>query len=577
MVSLLIMEQVAALQPAIILLVIGILAILLTRPLGLSPIVGYLLAGILIGPHGLGVVAENETTHLLAELGVVFLLFDIGVHFSLVHLWEARRAILGFGPLQVGLCAFGLGSLALLSLGFTHALLLGATLALSSTAVAVQTLAEHGQQRCPIGMTATAVLIFQDICAIFLLILASSLENPAIPLGSALALAALKAVLAFATAILIGRLLIGPLFRVLAKANDTEVFTATALLIVLVTAGATGIWNLSLTLGAFLGGMIISETPYRHVIRTEVKPFRGLLLGFFFITVGMALDTSVLLRAWWQILLFLLLLLSLKTVLIFLTARLLKVPLQGAMQLGFLLSQGSEFAFVILGMPALQNVLGPEWVAIIMTGVAASLALTPLLTEWGYRFAKQLASQEMAACQQGIKSSIPQEIPPVVVFGMGEIGRCVADALESHHIAYTALEMVHDRFVRANADGYIVAFGDLADLRLMATLQIEQRMTLVITLARYEISQELTPILRDRYPHLKRFVAVDTAEEKARFDALGMKAVVTRSIPRGLDLAAAVLLDYGIDEQIVYDWMRRQQEQALETESGLMPALSEAA
>lgn len=572
------MEQVTALQPAIILLVIGILAILLTRPLGLNPIVGYLLAGILIGPHGLGIVAENETTHLLAELGVVFLLFDIGVHFSLGHLWEARRAILGFGPLQIGLCALGLGILALLlGLGFTHALLLGATLALSSTAVAVQTLAEHGQQHCPIGMTATAVLIFQDICAIFLLILASSLENQAIPLGSALALAALKAMLAFAAAILIGRFLIGPLFKVLAKTNNSEIFTAAALLIVLVTAGATGLWDLSLTLGAFLGGMIISETPYRHVIRTEVKPFRGLLLGFFFITVGMALDTTVLLRAWGQILLFLLLLLSLKTVLIFLTARLLGAPLQNALQLGFLLSQGSEFAFVILGMPALRSVLGPEWVAVAMTGVAASLALTPVLTKSGYRFAKRLASREMAACQQGIKSSLPPEIPPVVVFGMGEVGRRVADALESHHIAYTALEMAHDRFVRANADGYVVAFGDLADLRLMETLQIEQRMTVVITLARYEISQELTPILRERYPHLKRFVAVDTAEEKAKFDALGMKAVVTRSIPRGLDLAAAVLLGHGIDEQTLYGWMRREQERALETVGSLTPVLSEAA
>jgi len=572
------MEQVAALQPAIILLVIGILAILLTRPLGLSPIVGYLLAGVLIGPHGLGVVAENETTHLLAELGVVFLLFDIGVHFSLGHLWEARRAILGFGPLQVGLCTLGLGSLALLlDFGFAYAVLLGATLALSSTAVAVQTLTEHGQQRCPIGITATAVLVFQDICAIFLLILASSLENPAIPLSSALALAALKSVLAFAAAILIGRLLIGPLFRVLAKTNDSEIFTATALLIVLVTAGATGLWGLSLTLGAFLGGMIISETPYRHVIRTEVKPFRGLLLGFFFITVGMALDTTVLLHAWGQILLFLLLLLSLKTVLIFLTARLVRVPFQGALQLGFLLSQGSEFAFVILAMPALRSVLGPELVAVAMTGVAASLALTPALTEWGYRFAKRLASQEMTACQQGVKSSVPQELPPVVIFGMGEIGRCMADALESHHIAYTALEMAHDRFVRANADGYVVAFGDLADLRLLETLQIGQRMTMVITLARYEISQELTPILRDRYPHLTRFVAVDTAEEKARFDILGMKAVIIQSIPKGLDLAAAVLLDYGIGERIVYEWMRRQQEQALEMAGGLTLALNEVA
>jgi monovalent cation:proton antiporter-2 (CPA2) family protein len=560
------MEPVHALQPAIILLVVGILAIMLTRPARLSPIVGYLLAGVLIGPHGFGVVAENDTTRLLAELGVVFLLFDIGVHFSLGHLWDARRAILGFGPLQVGLCTLGLAGGAL-ALGFDvmFAVLIGAALALSSTAVAVQTLAERGQQRCPVGVTATAVLVFQDICAIFLLILANSLETRDVSLGSAFGAAALKAVAAFGTAILLGRLLIGPLFNALAKSKNEEVFTATALLTVLVAAGATGIIGLSLTLGAFLGGMIISETPYRHVIRTEVKPFRGLLLGFFFITVGMSLDTAVLFREWAQILLFLLLLLSSKTVLIFLAARVLRVPLRAAVQLGFLLSQGSEFAFVIFGMPALYDALGPERVAIAITGVAASLALTPSLAALGYQIAIRLASQELAACQGGESTVASQLIPAVIIFGMGEVGRCVADGLEAHAIPYTAIEMAHDRFIRAHADGYPVAFGDLADPRLIETIQTDQRSMVVVTIARYEVSRELTPILHQRYPHLIRFVAVDTDAEKARFEMLGMKAVVIRSIPRGLDLAVAVLKEQGISDQEIYEWMHRQQEKALET------------
>ena len=172
------MEQAHALEPVILLLLVGILAITLVRPLGLSPIVGYLLAGLIIGPHALGLVPDSETTHLLAELGVVFLLFDIGLHFSLQSIWDARRDILGLGPLQIVLCGLAFGAIAAaLGYGAHYAIILGGTLALSSTAVVVQTLAERGQQNCPVGLTGTAVLIFQDICAIFILILATSIDR----------------------------------------------------------------------------------------------------------------------------------------------------------------------------------------------------------------------------------------------------------------------------------------------------------------------------------------------------------------------------------------------------------------
>jgi CPA2 family monovalent cation:H+ antiporter-2 len=554
------MENVYALEPVIILLVVGILSITVMRQLGLSPIVGYLIAGVVIGPHGMALIEAGSTTHLLAELGVVFLLFDIGVHFSLTRLRESRRDILGLGTLQVVLCTAVFGAMSwVMGLGPRVALIIGSTLALSSTAVAVQTLNERGQQRCPVGTTATAVLVFQDICAIFLLILAATLTNTAAA-GTMLTLAAVKSALAFATAILIGRFLIGPVFNLLGKTRSDELFTAIALLIVLVTAAATGALGLSLTLGAFLGGMILAETPYRQLIQTEVKPFRGLLLGFFFITVGMTLDHAVLVRDWMQILLALMLLLGLKTVLVIGAALFLKMPLRVAIQLGFLLSQGSEFAFVILAMPAVQAALGAEPSAVLLTAVAVSLALTPALSLWGNRIAKGLAGRTLAA---GSDAQVIAPIAPVIIFGMGEIGRRVADALEAHAIGYSAIEMDHERFIRANADGYPVAFGDAGDLRLMETFEIAERPTIVITIVRYEISRELTPILQQRYPHLTRFIAVENDKDRERFEALGMRAVVNRSQPRGLDLAAAVLAAHGVSDDKIHAWMQRQQEELL--------------
>ena len=200
------MEAFNSLSPVLVLLLVGILSIILMRPLHLSPIVGYLLAGILIGPHGIGLVQESSTTHLVAELGVVFLLFDIGLHFSLGHIWDARKDILGLGPAQMILCTAAFSGIAALA-GFNleFAIIIGATLALSSTAVAVQIMADHSQQHCPVGVSATSVLIFQDICAIFLLILASSMADSSTSLGNAVGMAALKAVAAFVIAIFAGR------------------------------------------------------------------------------------------------------------------------------------------------------------------------------------------------------------------------------------------------------------------------------------------------------------------------------------------------------------------------------------
>lgn len=562
------MEATHTLQPVIMLLLVGLISVVLAKPARLSPIVGYLIAGIVIGPHGFGLIEESETTHLLAELGVVFLLFDIGLHFSLVHIWGARRDILGLGPLQVVLCMISLALLAIWAgVSMEVAIVIGAALALSSTAVSIQAIKELRLQHCPIGVSATAVLIFQDIAAIFLLILATSLGSEESSVAIQLSEAGIKAALAFAAALLLGRFVIRPLFNLIAQTKNEESFTALALLIVLATAVATGEMKLSLTLGAFLAGMIISETPYRHIIQTEVKPFRGLLLGFFFITVGMSLNTPVLMEMWYWILAVAIGLVVIKVALIYLTARIFKTPVNTSIQLAFILAQGSEFAFVVLASPYVGETLGVEYSAILVAAIAISMALTPFLAHFGQHLVRRREDFAWREAEEGA----PREKPPageghVIIFGMDEVGRLLADSLDDHDIPYKAFERDHDRFVEARTEGYSVAFGDLSDLRLADSVNIAQANAIVITQGRYELSRDMAPIVKQRYPNLSRYISVKDQEESKKYQELGMIAVEPISQPAGVDMASVILKKEGIESEKIAHWITRQQEQYLQLE-----------
>ncbi|MCK5725555.1 MAG: cation:proton antiporter [Thiotrichaceae bacterium] len=553
------MEALHTLLPVIIILFVSVLAIAITRPLKMSPIVGYLIAGMIIGTHGFGWIEADHTTHLLAELGVVFLLFDIGLHFSLGHIWDARKDILGLGPLQIIFCTAGFALIALMmGLDTDISIVIGTTLALSSTAVVAQILADQNQSHCPVAISSTAVLIFQDICAIFLLILAHSMEDPSTSISSAIGFAALKALAAFITAILIGRFLIGPLFKLIARLKDNEIFTAVALLIVLTTASATGVLGLSLTLGAFLAGMIISETPYRHLIQTEITPFRGLLLGFFFITVGMSLDTQVIIDQWWQILSIAITLMLIKMVLIYTAARLLKIPPSHSFSMGILLSQGSEFAFVIFAMPALQNALGSEKASVLIIAVATSMVFTPVIVALGKKISRHQADKNWEDGHD--PASIDHSEASVIIIGMGPVGQRVADGLTNYDISYRGIEVDHDCFVNACTNGYLVGFGDATDLRLMDTIKFAHAKMIVVTFADYAMARELAPIVKARYPNLSLLISVENMAQREQFSALGMQAVIEQSFPKGLDIATTVLSQYDIENEQLKKWMEWQQE-----------------
>lgn len=545
-----------ALLPVVLLLALGIVVAVAFREIGLSPIVGYLAIG--FGLSATGLAQSSEAIGVLAELGVVLLLFDIGLHFSIRHLRSQAANIFGFGPVQVLLGTAGLGLLAMaFGLPPVTAFLAGATLSLSSTAVVARIIAERHQQSCPVGLTATAILVFQDLAAIFLLIVATAMGTGA-ALAPAILIALAKAIAAFVAAMLFARYLVRPLFVLIARGRNEEVFTALALFVALAAGWATGTMGLSVTLGAFLGGMMLSDTPYRAIIQSEIKPFRGLLLGFFFISVGLSLDIEALLRSWPAVLAVSLVLVTAKIILNGTASLVFRWSVPGSTQLGFLLAQGSEFAFVIFSLPPIRELIGDERSGILIAAVALSLAATPTVADAGRSLAGRLRLRQSWRADSELE---PRDfVGPVFIVGMGPRGRAVADALNEFHIDYGAIENDPARLRHAIADGYHVLFGDLSDPRIWEPMAMADRRISVLTEPTYELSRGITPVADRFYPDLTRLAVVESPAEAARFGSIGLVPVVDAAEYPGLEAAAEVLKRLAVDADAIGEWSSRQME-----------------
>jgi len=568
-------EAVDALVPAITLLGFGAAAALVSRALSLSPIVGYLLAGILIGPHMLGLIQESGGTHLLAELGVVFLLFDIGMHVSLRELKESRGDLLGLAPMHLALTGLlSAGALYMLGISWPIAIAVGLSLGLSSTAVVARILTEREQNSCPIGRTATHVLIFQDIVAIFLMIFATSLGKEetgatglaglvsehlmggaAVPLVLALLLAVIQAVIAFGAAMMFSRYLLNPVFRTLAATRNDEAFTAFTLLLVLAAACATAVIGLSLTLGAFLAGLAVSGTRFRHQVQTEMGPFRGLLLSFFFISVGLAIDLPSLIRNLPLVILGSVAILVLKTGLGYIAARANKWSVPGAVQLATLPAQGSEFTLVILSLSSIMAGMPPALMGSLIAAIALSLALAPSWAILGGKLSRELARRKQVTMET---ANTPTVGRPVIVISMTSAGRLAIDALIDFGIPYIAIDNEPDRFLAAVADGYNVSFGDATNMKLIEAIGGNNARALVLGQARYEVSAEVTPTIRRQYPDLIRFVAVDNHHDLDRYLELNVRAHLLGGDSKGIEMVADMLRILGVPDDGLKDWLSRE-------------------
>ena len=567
-------DAVGALVPAITLLGFGAAAALVSRALNLSPIVGYLLAGILIGPGMLNLIHESGGTHLLAELGVVFLLFDIGMHVSLRELKESRGDLLGLAPVHLLLTGLiSAGALYMLGISWPIAIAVGLSLGLSSTAVVARILTEREQNSCPIGRTATHVLIFQDIVAIFLMIFATSLgegetaaglagllseyllNGGAVPLAAGLLLAFVQALIAFGAAMLFSRYLLNPVFRTLAATRNDEAFTAFTLLLVLAAACATAMIGLSLTLGAFLAGLAVSGTPFRHQVQTEMGPFRGLLLSFFFISVGLSIDLPGLLRNLPLVVIGAFGILTVKTALGYIAARMNGWSVPGATQLATLLAQGSEFTLVILSLASITANMPPALMGSLIAAIALSLALAPSWAMLGGKLSRELARRKQVTMET---SGEPAGEQPVIVIGMSAAGRLAVDALIDFDIPYIATDGDPDRFLSAVADGYNVSFGDAANMKLIEAVGGSNARAVVLGKARYEVSKEVAPSINRRFPDLVRLVAVETIHDLDRYLELNIRAHLVAGEPKGIEMVADMLRVLGVPDKELTDWLSRE-------------------
>jgi CPA2 family monovalent cation:H+ antiporter-2 len=535
------MTDAGFLGEALVFLLAAVVFAPLFQRLKASPILGFLVGGVVIGPHALGLVSETETTRHLAELGVVFLLFAIGLELSWERLFVMRRSVFGLGLAQVGLTSLLIGTAAYMAgLGPEASVVIGGALALSSTAVVLQLLSERGELGTRFGRTCFAVLLFQDLAVVPLLTLVPALAGEAETLGPMIGTAALKALAAFAVILVAGRLVLRPIYRVIAAGRSAEVLSAVTLLVLLGSSWLTHLAGLSAALGGFLAGLMLAETEYRHQIAADIQPFRGILMGLFFMTVGMSIDLGIVAERLWLVLGLTSALIALKAVVLGALCRLAGLGTGDAVRCGLTLSQGGEFAFLVFILAVSSQVVAADIAGVLMVVVALTMAVTPLLAIAGGWAGRRLsgAGAERAQDMDGETKALDGH---VIVAGYGRVGRAVCQMLEEEGVPYTALDLEPDRVARARAAGLPVFYGDAGRPDVLMGAGVARARAAVLTMDTPSASIRAAEGLRARFPGIPIFARVHDDEHRARLEAMGISALVHETAGLSQELGGSVL------------------------------------
>lgn len=507
----------------------------------LGSVLGYLLAGAAIGPWGLALAGDVESTLHLAELGVVLMLFVIGLELDPKRLLSMRREVFGGGSLQLAACGLLLaGGLLALGLPWQAALVAGLALALSSTAIAVQTMAERNELATPTGRSAFAILLFQDIAAIPLIAMVPLLADAP---ASATAPAWHRFALAFAAVagvVVLGRWVVPPLMRLVARTGIRELFTAFALLLVMGIAQLMTLAGLSMALGAFLAGVLLASSEYRHALETDIEPFKGLLLGLFFIAVGMTVDFGLLGSKPLLVGALVAGFLALKIAALWAVARTLGVTPRQRLLFAFLLSQGGEFAFVVFGSARVAGVLPRDWEALLTISVALSMAATPLL----------LLAHDRWLCRKAERAREPDAIDeeaPVIIAGFGRFGQIVGRLLFANGVRAVVLDHDPDQIEMLRRFGYRVFYGDATRADLLAAAGAARARLLVNAIDDVDESLALTDRVRENWPHLPIVARARNVSHYYELRLRGVEVVERETFESALRLGRGALEALGVD------------------------------
>ena len=481
----------------------AVIAVPLSRALGLGSIIGYLAAGMAIGPWGIGLVSNVQDILHFAEFGVVLMLFLVGLELEPRRLWSLRRPIFGWGSAQMLGCTFAIGGVALLlGQSWQVALIAGLGLALSSTAIALQVMGERNLMPTASGQSAFSILLFQDVAAIPILALLPLLGSVSRESGADtnLALEAAKIIAVVLAIVLGGRLLLRPVFRWIARSRTPEIFTAASLLLVVGISALMQFVGLSMALGAFLAGVLLAESEYRRELETDIEPFKGLLLGLFFIAVGMGIDFGVILAAPGLMALVVVGFLVVKGLVIYALAQRMGLSYQDRPVFTLLLAQGGEFAFVVFQAASGSRAITPEIASILIAAVAISMLVSPLLLvaidKWllpRYANCGQPPMQEISEPQQA----------PVIIAGFGRYGQIVARMLLAQGIPCTVLDHDAEMIEAARSFGYRVFYGDASRLDLLRTAGAAQARILVVAVDGVAQSLEIVDLVQEHFPQLE--------------------------------------------------------------------------
>jgi monovalent cation:proton antiporter-2 (CPA2) family protein len=537
-------------EQAMLLLLAAVILVPLAARLGLGAVLGYLVAGVIVGPWGFGVIGQVDEILHVAEFGVILLLFVIGLELRPTRLWALRKAIFGFGSAQVlGSALLLMGFALLLGQPLTTAAVVGLVLALSSTAFALQLIAERGEMTSRWGRSAFGTLLFQDLAAVPLLALLPLLGARTDADGVAWPQVLLSVGVLFAV-LFSGRFILRQILRVAARSHVREILTATALLVAFGMAFLLGAAGLSMALGAFIAGVLLADSEFRHQLEADIEPFKGLLLGLFFIAVGMSLNVGLVVSDTGRVALLIAGIVAIKIAVLFALGRLNGLAPRESLKLGIALSQGGEFAFVLFGAALAAGVMSAEQVELHSVAVSLSMVVTPLLFILFDRLDKQSADKPEF-------DEIEDEHTPVIIVGFGRFGQVVARILSAKKIPFTALDASPQQVDFVRLYGNEIYYGDGSRIDLLEAAGAHHAKLLVLAIDDVESSVTAATVIRAHFPALQVFARARNRKHAYRLMDVGVQTIRRETFLSAADMGRSVLESLGLEPAQARDAVSR--------------------
>ena len=524
----------------VILLTAALVAVPVCRAAGFGAVPGFIMAGVLVGPSGLALIDNVTEIGRLAELGVILLLFVIGIELRPARLWLMRRMVFGLGTLQVVTtgAVLTVGTHYLLDIPYRTAVLIGPALALSSTAFVLQILAEQKKLHSNYGRASLAVLLLQDLAVVPLLALVPLLAMQELPIGADIAFALLEATVILLLVVAVGRYLLQPILHRIARARTQEIFTALVVVLVLGSALLTEHIGMSMAMGAFIAGLLIADSPYRHGILAEIQPFRGLLLGLFFMSMGMSLDLSSLLVQPFSLLALLLGLIAVKFAILWPLAKSFGLGTSSGAAVGLLLAQSGEFGLILFAYTYELNLIDAAMFQQLLLLVVLSMLVTPVLA----RLAQHLAT--VSRDREEASKAAPAQARTVIA-GFGRVGRRVGQILTMAGKPFVAVDNDSSLVLRERAEGHLIYYGDVRRPEVLRSIGVANAELVIVTLDDFEATEDVMAIMQQVHPDVTVLARGHDSEQCRTLYKLGASLVISENLETSLELAREALIRSG--------------------------------